>query len=151
MADLQALCSVSRVNCVPCEGEHECYAVSVIRLQWAARRRQHSGSGHALMRADRRDRKKMSQQSCENKQLHMRNPSCERLLSNSEKRATSSKHLLLSCTENRKPYEFDGMSASEWLDCRDELKSQIWMCSIRDPIKALSNERSTSCTRLLLA
>lgn len=40
--------------------------------------------------------------------------------------------------------------SSEWLDCRDELKSQIWMSSIREPIKVLSNERSTSCTRLLL-
>uniref|UniRef100_A0A8C2K932 SPT3 homolog, SAGA and STAGA complex component n=1 Tax=Cyprinus carpio TaxID=7962 RepID=A0A8C2K932_CYPCA len=57
--------------------------VSVIALQWAARRRQHSGNVRALMRADRRDRKKMSRQSCENKQLHMRNSSSERLLSDS--------------------------------------------------------------------
>ncbi len=62
---------------------HHWIFVSVIGLQWAARRRQHSGSGRALMRADRRDRKKMSQQRCENKQLHMRNPSSERLLSDS--------------------------------------------------------------------
>ncbi|XP_016089408.1 transcription initiation protein SPT3 homolog isoform X2 [Sinocyclocheilus grahami] len=82
-------------------------AVSVISLQWATRRRQHSGSGRALMRADRRDRKKMSQQSCENKPLHMRNLSSEHLLSDSGKRATSSKHLLLSCTENGKLYELE--------------------------------------------
>ncbi len=45
---------------------------------------------------------------------------------------------------------FFRLVSSERLDCRDELKSQIWMRSTGDPVKALSNERSASWTRLLL-